>query len=85
MGPRNNYANIPPLKIKKREITDNDDKARALFESFFSKIAELVPEPAILTKEKIPWVPVTELKIEKVLRAAKGITVLKKDGLLTFV
>ena len=35
LGPRDSYANIPPLKFGDKEAVDNPEKAQALLESFF--------------------------------------------------
>lgn len=85
MGPRDNYTNIPPLKVGKREVTDNTDKAHALLESFFPQMAEPTPEAVTPMREEIRWTPITELEIEKALRAAKGSTAPGEDGLPTLV
>jgi hypothetical protein len=35
LGPRDNYTNIPVLKVGYIEFLDNQDKARVLIEYFF--------------------------------------------------
>jgi hypothetical protein len=69
MGPRDNYANIPPLKVGETEIADSKDKARALMECFFPKMANPIPTTQ---KEEILWEPITKLEIERALKAMKG-------------
>jgi hypothetical protein len=85
MGPRKNYANIPPLKVGETEVADNQDKARVLMESFFPKMADPIQETPTTPKEEIPWEPVTESEIERALKAMKGKTAPGEDGLSTLV
>jgi hypothetical protein len=74
MGPRDSYGNIPTLKADSKEVSDNHDKARVFRETFFPKMAEPNKETPIPRREEIPWEPITELEVEKALRAAKGTT-----------
>jgi len=85
MGPRDNYANIPPLKVGEREAVDNTEKAQALLRSFFPRMPEPTLESATSIREEIPWTPITELEIERALKAAKGNTAPGEDGLPTLV
>ena len=85
IGPRDDYANKPPLKIGDQEAIDNEDKARALLESFFPEMAEPTPESTTPLREEIPWIPLTEVEIEMALKSAKGSTAPGEDGLPTLV
>lgn len=77
---RDDYANIPALKSGDREVTDNEDKARVLMESFFPPNEPPPPEFIVPPKE-IPWEPITEMEITNTLRRAKKRTAPGADGL----
>src|ERR1700712_2277321 len=85
MGPRDNYANIPPLIVGEHEIAENNEKAQILLESFFPKMADPIIEDITPTKEEITWDPITGLEIERALKAARGNTAPGEDNLPTLV
>jgi hypothetical protein len=85
IGPRDNYANIPLLKVGEREVADDNSKAQPLLEYFFPKMAGPTPETTTIPNEEIPWGPITELEIEKAPKAAKGNTAPGEDSLPTLV
>jgi ribonuclease HI len=85
LGPRDDYANIPPLMVGEREIAQNAEKAQVLLESFFPRTAEPTLEDVTPIREEIPWIPINELEIERALKAAKGNTAPGEDCLPTLV
>ena len=85
MASRDSYANIPTLKSDHGEVSDNHNKARVFLETFFPKMAEPSEETPMPQRKEIPWEPVTELEIQKALKAAKGTTVPGEDGIPTLV
>jgi hypothetical protein len=59
------------LRVGDTEIHDNIDKARIFFDSFFPEIDE--PETELnnnTIKEKLEWRSLTEIEIERALKAA---------------
>jgi len=81
MKPRDNYANIPPLRAGDGEIHDNAEKARVFLESFFPDVDEPEAGPDSGGMEELEWHPLTEVEIERVLKAAKGKKAPGIDGL----
>lgn len=81
MRPRESYGSIPPLKRETGEITDNADKAKLFMESFFPKMAPPENEADMELREEIPWVPITEQKINRALQAAKPMKPPGEDGM----
>ncbi|KAI3049910.1 hypothetical protein CBS147353_11666 [Aspergillus niger] len=81
MKPRETWGCIPPLKVGSEELIQNEDKARAFLEAFFP--AMNVPEPSqpASFRPELPWPPITELEIERSLKAAKGTTAPGEDDL----
>ncbi|XHF99670.1 hypothetical protein AWENTII_013003 [Aspergillus wentii] len=85
MNPRDNYANIPPLKDGTEEVSDNEAKGELFLETFFPRMADPEESPITPQREEIPWEPVEEHEIHKALRAAKGTTGPGEDRILTLV
>ena len=85
MRPRDPYTNIPTLKIGTREVTENNEKAKAFLEAFFPKMAEAEEEEIMTPPQEITWEPITELEIYRSLKAAKGTTAPGEDGIPTLV
>ena len=81
MKPRDHYANVPPLSIGDTEVHDNADKARIFLESFFPRMDEPEDEPEGASKEELGWQPLTEVEIERALKAANGKKAPGVDGL----
>lgn len=53
--------------------------------SFFPKTAESVEEEVTLQHQEIPWEPITEHEILRALKATKGTTAPREDGIPTLV
>jgi hypothetical protein len=85
MRTRDPYTNIPTLKIGTREVTENNEKAKAFLEAFFPKMAEAEEEEIMTPPQEITWEPITELEIYRSLKAAKGTTAPGEDGIPTLV
>ncbi|THC88516.1 hypothetical protein EYZ11_012034 [Aspergillus tanneri] len=85
MRPRDSYANMPPLTVGDREVTDNKDKAKVLMESFFPKMAEPSEDMVTTEREEIPWEPLTEHEVYKAVIKARGTTAPGEDGIPTLV
>jgi hypothetical protein len=81
MKPRENYANIPPLRVGDMEVYDNAEKTRVFFKSFFPKMDEPEAEPDKVEREELRWHPLTETEIERALKPAKSKKALGLDGL----
>jgi hypothetical protein len=54
LGPRDNYASIPALKVGQAEFSGNQDNARILMNCFFLKMANPTPEAEPSSREEIP-------------------------------
>jgi hypothetical protein len=85
MRPREDYANIPPLKVDSKEFADNQDKAKIFRDTFFPQMADPVEETERPRKREIPWEPITEQEVHKALNAASGTTAPGEDGIPTLV
>lgn len=85
MSPRDSYGNVPALKVDSEEVSDNHDKARVFRETFFPQMIEPSEETPTQRREEIPWEPITELEVQKALRAAKATTAPGEDSIPTLV
>jgi ribonuclease HI len=85
IGPRDSYGNVPALKTDSGEVSDNLDKARVFREAFFPQMIVPSEETSTRRREEIPWEPITELEVQKALRAAKATTAPGEDGIPTLV
>ena len=81
--PTNNYATIPPLKVADMEYTTNDDKARIFLESFFPHRDTETSQQSHRrsNRQELPWKPITEQEIARVLLKAKRNKAPGIDGL----
>jgi hypothetical protein len=64
-------------------VVDNEEKAEALLNSFFPKVAET--DHSASPPEEIQWEPITELEIYRSIETAKGTTAPGEDGIPTLV
>lgn len=74
MKPRETWGCIPALQVGTNELTGNEEKAQASLDSLFPETN--MPhdsQPTSATLE-LPWQPITELEIQRSLKAAKGTT-----------
>ncbi|KAF7136975.1 hypothetical protein CNMCM5793_006679 [Aspergillus hiratsukae] len=85
MKPRETWGSIPALQVGSNELVDNEDKARAFLHTFFPKMDEPHEDPPTQAPLELPWPPITELEIERALRASKSSTAPGEDGLPTLV
>jgi hypothetical protein len=81
---RDDYTNIPPLRVGSDEYMDNPGKAQALMDTFFPT-NEPPPPEIIVPPREIPWEPISETEIARTLRSAKKRTAPGVDGLPTLV
>ena len=85
MKPRDSFTSTPTLRTDTRELTSNEDKAKAFMDTFFPSMADAQEESSTPSPPEIPWPPITELEIHRSLKAAKGTTAPGEDGLPTLV
>lgn len=85
MKPRETWGSVPSLQVGCNELVDNKDKARAFLDTFFPKMDEPNDDPPTQAPLELPWPPITELEIERALKAAKSSTAPGEDGLPTLV
>ncbi|KAF7118717.1 hypothetical protein CNMCM5793_008337 [Aspergillus hiratsukae] len=85
MKPRETWGSAPSLQVGCNELVDNEDKARAFLDTFFPKMDEPNDDPPTQAPLELPWPPITELEIERALKAAKSSTAPGEDGLPTLV
>ena len=72
--PTDRYATIPPLKVDDTEYTSNEDKARVFMDSFFPQ-SQVTTESGSRRKRdplELPWAPISESEIARVMATAKG-------------
>jgi hypothetical protein len=60
---------------------ENEDKARIFLETFFPKMDEPQEETLRQLPLELSWQPITELEIQRSLKAAKACTAAGEDGL----
>ena len=81
MKPRDAWGCTPALQVGTSELTGNEEKAQAFLDSFFPEMnmpCDNLPTPTPL---ELPWQPITELEIQRSLKAAKGTTAPGDDNL----
>jgi ribonuclease HI len=85
MKPREAWGCVPTLHVDSKELVENEDKATAFMDSFFPEMDEPDENPLFQTPPELPWPPITELEIQRSLKAAKSSTAPGEDGLPTLV
>jgi ribonuclease HI len=85
MKPRETWGCVPALHIDSNELVENEDKARAFLDTFFPKMDQPHEDPSAQAPLELPWPPITELEIQRSLKAAKSSTAPGEDGLPTLV
>ncbi|KAJ9481484.1 hypothetical protein VN97_g11989, partial [Penicillium thymicola] len=65
--------------------TENEEKAQAFLDAFFPQMDEPDGESPTRAPLELPWHPITELEIQRSLKAAKGSTAPGRDGVPTLV
>ncbi|THC87303.1 hypothetical protein EYZ11_013252 [Aspergillus tanneri] len=83
--PREAWGSIRTLHADTDELTENKDKTQAFIDAFFPKMDEPHEDPLYQSPLELPWQPITELEIQRSLKAAKGSTAPGEDGLPTLV
>ncbi|GAA3296697.1 hypothetical protein GCM10020218_080510 [Dactylosporangium vinaceum] len=81
MKPRETWGCIPVLRVGSEELAQNEDKAKAFLDAFFPAMNTPDPSPAPAPQSELPWHPITEVEIERSLKAAKGTTAPGEDNL----
>ena len=85
MKPREAWGCIPTLRVGDNELTGNEEKAQAFLDSFFPEMDKPQEGPPNQAPLELPWQPITELEIQRSLKAAKSSTAPDDDGLPTLV
>jgi hypothetical protein len=85
MKPRETWDCIPALHIGTNVLSENEEKAQAFLDAFFPQMDEPRGDPPASAPLELPWQPITELEIERSLKAAKGTTAPGEDDLPTLV
>ena len=85
MKPQEAWGCTPAMHVGANELTENKEKAQAFLETFFPEMDEPHEGQSTQTPLELPWQPVTELEIQRSLRATKGSTAPGEDGLPTLV
>lgn len=70
------------MHVGANKLTENKEKAQAFLETFFPKMDEPHEGQLTQTPLELPWQPITELEIQRSLRATKSSTAPGEDGLL---
>ncbi|EKV16381.1 hypothetical protein PDIG_09110 [Penicillium digitatum PHI26] len=81
MKPRETWGCVPTLRVGSDECTQNEDKARAFMDAFFPAMNKPEVRPPIASETELQWHPITEVEIERSLKAAKGNTAPGEDHL----
>ncbi|THC91179.1 hypothetical protein EYZ11_009368 [Aspergillus tanneri] len=81
MKPRETWGCIPALRVGSEELVQYEDKAKAFLDTFFPATNTPDPSPPALPQAELPWHPITELEIERSLKAAQGATAPGEDNL----
>jgi ribonuclease HI len=81
LKPRESWGCIPALKIGEREVTDNQEKAKAFMDSFFPIMAPAQEETLAQPLAELPWQSISEIEVYRSLKSAKGSTAPGEDGL----
>ena len=81
MKPREAWGCIPALHVGTNELTENEDKAQAFLDAFFPEMDKPHERPPTQAPLELPWQPITELEIQRSLKAAKGSTAPGDDDL----
>ncbi|CAG8891920.1 unnamed protein product [Penicillium nalgiovense] len=81
MKPRETWGCVPALRVGSDDCTQNEDKARAFMDAFFPAMNTPEISPPTATETELQWHPITELEIERSLKAAKGNTAPGEDNL----
>ncbi|KAI2734742.1 hypothetical protein CBS147339_9742 [Penicillium roqueforti] len=69
------------LRVGSEDCTQNKDKARAFMDAFFPTMNTPEISPPSATETELQWHPITEVEIERSLKAAKGNTAPGEDHL----
>lgn len=85
MKPREAWGYVPVLHVGSQELAENEDKAAAFMDSFFPKMDEPEDDPPVHAPVELPWPSITELEIQRSLKAAKSSAAPGDDGLPTLV
>jgi ribonuclease HI len=85
MKPREAWGCVPALQVDSNELAENEDKAQAFLDTFFPKMNEPDEDPPVQAPPELPWPPITELEIQRALKATKGSTAPGEDGLPALV
>ncbi|CEJ62645.1 Putative Reverse transcriptase [Penicillium brasilianum] len=74
----------PNLKAQQTEV-NSIHKAQAFLDTFFPKMNDPDEDPPVQAPPELPWPPITELEIQRALKATKGSTAPGEDGLPALV
>lgn len=85
MKPRETWGCIPALHVGTNVLSEKEEKAQAFLDAFFPRMDEPRGDPPASAPVELPWQPITELEIERSLKAAKGSTAPGEDDLPTLV
>lgn len=81
MKPREAWGCVPALQVGDQELIENQDKAQAFLGSFFPEMNTPDASATIPAPLELPWQPLSELEIQRSLKAAKGTTAPGEDNL----
>jgi hypothetical protein len=85
MKPREAWGGVPALRVGTNILSENEEKAQAFLDAFFPQMDEPHGESLTSAPLELPWQPITELEIERSLKAAKSSTAPGEDDLPTLV
>ena len=85
MKPREAWGCVPASHVGTNELIENEGKAQAFLDAFFLQMGEPHEDVPAQAPLALPWEPITELEIQRSLKAAKGSTTPGEDGLPTLV
>jgi hypothetical protein len=72
LKPRESWGCIPALKLGEREVTDNQEKAKAFMDSFFPIMTPAQEETLAQPLAELPWQSISEIEVYRSLKSAKG-------------
>jgi hypothetical protein len=81
MKPRETWGCVPALQVDDQELIENQDKAQAFLGSFFPEMNTPDANPTMPAPLELPWPPISELEIQRSLKAAKGTTAPGEDNI----
>lgn len=81
MKPQEAWGCVPALHVDSEELIENEEKAQAFLGAFFPQMNEPDEDWHTRTPPELPWYTITELEIQRSLKAAKGSSAPGEDGI----